>query len=263
MTVDVSRKDAIATVTINRPDALNAFNTELILELHKTVDELSEDDSVRVVILTGAGDKAFIAGADIAEMSEKDPPSAIAFSERGHKLCDAIQSMPKPVIAAINGFALGGGCEIALACDIRLASENARIGQPEVGLGIPPGWGGTQRLPRIVGVGRAKEIIFSGRHVDASDAREMGLVNAVHPQNQLMDEAYKLARVFLEKGPNALAASKKLINRTMETSLATGCMHEGKLFAESFGTDEQIEGMSAFLERRKPDFNIAGSESPE
>jgi enoyl-CoA hydratase len=252
--IEISKENAIATVTINRPDALNAFNTELILELTERLNELSKDDSVRVVILTGAGEKAFIAGADIQEMSEKDHDGAVAFSRRGHKLCDAIEMMPQPVIAAINGFALGGGCEIALACDIRLAAETATLGQPEVGLGIPPAWGGTQRLPRIVGVGRAKEIIFSGRHVDAREASDIGLVNAVYPADQLMNEALKLAQVFLEKGPNALAASKKLVNRTMETSLSTGSIHESKLFAAAFNGDEQSEGMEAFLERRKPGF---------
>lgn len=254
MSIDVSKEDAIATITINRPDALNAFTTELILEMHERIKELSEDDSIRVVLVTGAGEKAFIAGADIQEMSEKDHDGAVAFSRRGNKLCDAIEAMPQPVIAVINGFALGGGCEIAMACDIRLAAESATLGQPEVGLGIPPAWGGTQRLPRIVGIGRAKEIIFSGRHIGATEAKEIGLVNNVYPADQVMDEAKKLAATFLEKGPEALAASKKLINRTMETSLATGTIHESKLFAAAFNGEEQSEGMEAFLERRKPGF---------
>jgi enoyl-CoA hydratase len=254
MAIEITKENAIATITINRPDALNAFNTEMLLELHDRIKEIGADESVRVVILTGAGDKAFIAGADIQEMSEKDHDGAVAFSRRGHKLCDAIEDMPQPVIGAINGYALGGGCEIALACDVRLAAEHAKLGQPEVGLGIPPAWGGTQRLPRIVGVGRAKEIIFSGRHVDAQEAKDIGLVNDVYPADQLMDEAKKLAKTFLEKAPGALAASKKLVNRTMETSLATGNIHETKLFAAAFDGEEQSEGMEAFLERRKPTF---------
>ncbi len=258
MAIEVTREPGIAIVTVNRPDALNAFNTELILEMTEQIKQLADDDSVRAVIITGAGDRAFIAGADIQEMSEKDHDGAVAFSRRGHKLCDAIESMPQPVIAAINGFALGGGCEIAIACDIRLAADHAKLGQPEVGLGIPPAWGGTQRLPRIVGIGRAKEIVFSGRHVGAAEAKEIGLVNAVHPASDLLDEAKKLARTFLEKGPNALAASKKLINRTMETSMATGNIHESKLFAEAFNGDEQREGMEAFLERRSPSFAATG-----
>ena len=254
MAIQITKENAIATITIDRSDALNAFNTEMILELTERINELKEDESIRVVLLTGAGEKAFVAGADIQEMSEKDHDGAVAFSRRGHKLCDAIEGLPQPVIAVINGFALGGGCEIAMACDIRLAAESAKLGQPEVGLGIPPAWGGTQRLPRIVGIGRAKEIIFSGRHVDAQEAKEIGLVNAVYPADQLMDEAKKLAQSFLEKGPEALAASKKLINRTMETSMATGNIHESKLFAQAFNGDEQSEGMEAFLERRKPGF---------
>jgi enoyl-CoA hydratase len=259
MAIQIAKENAIATITIDRPDALNAFNTEMLLELTDRVKELSEDETVRVVIITGAGEKAFIAGADIQEMSEKDHDGAVAFSRRGHKLCDAIEGMPQPVIAAINGFALGGGCEIAMACDIRLAADTATLGQPEVGLGIPPAWGATQRLPRIVGIGRAKEIIFSGRHLNAEEAREIGLVNAIYPSNQLMDEAKRLAKTYLEKGPQALAASKKLINRTMETSLATGAIHESKLFAAAFNDDEPSEGLEAFLERRKPSF--AESES--
>lgn len=259
MAIEVTRENSVAIVTVNRPDALNAFNTELVLELTNQINALKADDSVRVVILTGAGDRAFIAGADIQEMSEKDFDGALAFSKRGQTLCDAIQGMPQPVIAAINGFALGGGCEIAMACDVRLAAETARLGQPEVGLGIPPGWGGTQRLPRIVGIGRAKEIIYSGRYVGAQEAKEIGLVNAVYPAEQLMDEARKLAQSFLGKAPGALAASKKLINRTMETSISSGTLHEAKLFAESFQSDEQAEGMEAFLERRKP----AYSEAPD
>jgi enoyl-CoA hydratase len=260
MAIEITKENAIATITINRTDALNAFNTEMLLELYDRVKELSNDDSVRVVVLTGAGEKAFIAGADIQEMSEKDHDGAVAFSRRGHKLCDAIEDMPQPVIAAINGFALGGGCEIALACDIRLAAESAKLGQPEVGLGIPPAWGGTQRLPRIVGIGRAKELIFSGRHVDAQEAKEIGLVTAVFPADQLMDEAKKLAQSFLEKAPGALAASKKLVNRTMETSMATGNIHESKLFAAAFNGDEQSEGMEAFLERRKPSFAYSATD---
>ncbi len=255
MSIEVQKEDALAIVTINRPDALNAFTTELILEMTDKMKEIAADDSVRVVIITGAGEKAFVAGADIQEMSEKDHDGAVAFSRRGHKMCDAIEAMPQPVIAAINGFALGGGCEIAMACDVRLAAEQAKLGQPEVSLGIPPAWGGTQRLPRIIGIGRAKEIIFSGRQVSAQEALGIGLVNGVYPADQLMDEAKKLAASFMKNAPGAVAASKKLMNRTMETSISSGNIHESKLFAEAFNGEEQSEGMEAFLERRKPSYS--------
>lgn len=260
MSIDVQKEDAIVIVTINRPEALNAFTTEQILEMTDTVKELAGDDSVRVVIITGAGEKAFVAGADIQEMSEKDHDGAVAFSRRGHKMCDAIEAMPQPVIAAINGFALGGGCEIAMACDVRLAAEKAKLGQPEVSLGIPPAWGGTQRLPRIVGIGRAKEIIFSGRQVEAQEALDIGLVNGVYPADQLMSEAKKLATSFMKNGPGAVAASKKLVNRTMETSISSGNIHESKLFAEAFNGEEQSEGMEAFLERRTPSFSYPATD---
>lgn len=253
MAFEVQKEDGIATITINRPDALNAFTTEMILGLTDLVKEMSDDKDVRAVIITGTG-KAFVAGADVQEMSEKDHDGAVAFSRRGNKMCDAIEQMPQPVIGVINGFALGGGCELALACDVRLAADGVKLGQPEVGLGIPPGWGGTQRLPRIVGIGRAKEIIFSGRHIETAEALDIGLVNAVYPADELMDQARKMAFTFMENGPEALAASKKLINRTMETSLSSGTIHESKLFAAAFNGDEQTEGMEAFLERRKPSF---------
>jgi enoyl-CoA hydratase len=260
MAIDVTQEGGIATITINRPDALNAFNTEMVLALTEIAREMSDDDSVRVVILTGAGDRAFIAGADIEEMREKDHDGAVAFSRRGHKMCDSLEMMRQPVIAAINGYALGGGCEIAMACDIRLAAEHAKLGQPEVGLGIPPAWGATQRLARIVGVGRAKEIIFSGRHLDAGEALEIGLVNGVYPADRLMSEARKLADTYMQKAPGALAASKKLINRTMETGISSGTYHESKLFAAAFNGDEPQEGMEAFLERRVPAFAASRTE---
>lgn len=253
MAFEVHKEDGIATITINRPDALNAFTTEMILEFTDLTKEIGADPDVRVVIITGAG-KAFVAGADIQEMSEKDHDGAVAFSRRGNKMCDSIEQMPQPVIGAINGFALGGGCEIAMACDVRLAAEGVKFGQPEVGLGIPPGWGGTQRMPRIIGIGRAKEIIFSGRHIETAEALDIGLINAVYPADELMDRAKEMAHSFMENGPQAVSASKKLINRTMETSLSSGTYHESKLFAAAFNGDEQTEGMEAFLERRKPSF---------
>jgi enoyl-CoA hydratase len=257
MSIEVRKEDGIAYITINREDALNAFTTEMILELTDRAKEIAEDESVRVAILTGAGEKAFVAGADIQEMSEKDHDGAVAFSRRGHKMCDALEAMPQPVIAVINGFALGGGCEIAMACDVRLAAEHAKLGQPEVALGIPPAWGGTQRMPRIIGIGRAKEIIFSGRRLSAQEALDIGLVNGVYPADQVMDEAIKLARTFMENAPRAVAASKKLMNRTMETSISSGNIHESKLFAAAFDGEEQSEGMEAFLERRKPSYSYS------
>lgn len=254
MAVDVERSGQIATITLNRPEVLNAFNTEQMEALRDRVAELRADESIRVIIVTGAGDRAFAAGADIAEMRDKSPSEALAFARLGQGVCSALETAPQPVIAAVNGFALGGGCEIALACDIRLASENAVLGQPEVGLGIPPGWGGTQRLTRLVGQGLAKELILSGRHVKAEEAARIGLVNAVYPREELMDKARELAEQIAANAPVAVRFAKEAINRAPDVDLETGLAFEAQAFALCFDTADQREGMGAFLERRKAEF---------
>jgi enoyl-CoA hydratase len=254
MPIDVARDGHVATITLNRPDVLNAFNTEQLDSLLDTIQTLSADQDVRVVILTGAGERAFAAGADIAEMREKRPSEALEFSRLGHSVCLAIEAAPQPYIAAVNGFALGGGCEVSLACDIRIASENAALGQPEVTLGIPPGWGGTQRLTRLVGPGIARELIYTGRRVRADEAFRLGIVNAVYPLSELMEKARELASTIAANAPLAVRASKDAISRALDVELDTGLAYEVGVFALSFDTADQKEGMSAFLERRKADF---------
>lgn len=255
MAVDVERSGQVATIVLNRPDVLNAFNTEQLNLLSDAIDNIAHDHAIRVVIITGSGDRAFAAGADIAEMRDKRPTEAFEFSRLGQSVCAAIESMPQPVIAAVNGFALGGGCELALACDIRICSENAQIGQPEVGLGILPGWGGTQRLTRLVGPGISKELIMTGRRVKSDEALRIGLVNAVYPPDELLDRAREMAERIAANGPHAVQASKQAINRAVDLDLASGTMYEAQLFALCFDTEDQREGMTAFLERRKTDFS--------
>ena len=254
MPIDVERSDHVATITLNRPDVLNAFDTEHLNNLREQIQELSNDHDIRAVILTGAGDRAFAAGADIAEMRTKSPSLAYEFSALGHSVCLAIEAAPQPYIAAVNGYALGGGCEIALACDIRIASENAALGQPEVTLGILPGWGGTQRLTRLVGPGIARELIYTGRRVRADEAAQLGLVNAVYPLTELMDKARDMATQIASNAPIAVRRSKDAISRALDVELDTGLAYEANVFALSFDTSDQKEGMGAFLERRKPDF---------
>ncbi len=255
MTIEVERADQIATITINRPEALNALDAVRLELLLASIQATSADPGVRAIILTGAGDRAFAAGADVAAMRDMNAYQALAFAKLGQAVCHALESAPQPVIAAVNGFALGGGCEIALACDIRLCSENAVFGQPEVALGIPPGWGGTQRLPRIVGPGIAKELIYTGRRVAAQEALAIGLVNGVFPLEQLKESARELAARIAANAPVAVSFSKVAINRAFEEPLATGLAEEARLFADAFNTADQREGMSAFLERRKPHFH--------
>src|SRR5918997_1463163 len=211
MAVDIEIDEGIAVVTMNRPQALNAFNSEQLDLLGAAFHQLGKDRSVRVVILTGAGDRAFAAGADIKEMVDLSPAGGIAFGRKGQVLTSAVERLPQPVIAAVNGYAFGGGCEIAIACDIRLASENARFAQPEVGLGIPPGWGGSQRLPRLIGPGLAAEMIYTGRQVHADEALRIGLVNAVHPLDRLMPAAREMAAQIARNSPAAVRAAKSLI----------------------------------------------------
>lgn len=250
----VERDGPAGIITVNRPEALNALNAETLRELKEAIAELSRDDAVRGIILTGAGEKAFVAGADISEMQGMTPLEAARFSELGQSVCRALELSPKPVIAAINGYALGGGCEIALACDVRLASSNAKIGQPEVGLGIPPGFGGTQRLARLLGRAVASELIFTGKSLDAERALAIGLVNGVFPLENLLDEAKSCVGEIAKNAPVAVALSKEAIMASQEGVLDEGLRREAELFALSFSTEDQKEGMKAFLEKRKAAF---------
>jgi enoyl-CoA hydratase len=254
MAVDVERQDNIAIVTMNRAEALNAFNAEQLNALIETFRSLRSDRAVRCVILTGAGERAFAAGADIKEMAEMTTEQGLAFGRLGHAMVNAVEGLPQPVIAAVNGFALGGGSEVALAADIRLASENAVFAQPEVGLGIPPGWGATQRLTRLVGPGIGAELILTGRRVKADEALRIGLVNAVYPLDQLLPEATKLAGQIAANSPRAVSTAKRLMQLAFNGQIASGLETEVRLFGEGFGTPDQREGMRAFVEKRKPVF---------
>jgi enoyl-CoA hydratase len=244
----------IAILTINRPEVLNAMNDEVVADLDTAVQSCIEDDQVGVIILTGAGEKAFVAGADIKKMQSMGPEAALEFGKAGQQMTLTIENSPKPVIAAVNGFALGGGCEISLACHIRVASETATFGQPEVLLGILPGWGGTQRLPRLVGSGLANEIITTGRMVSALEAKSMGLVNHVVPPDELMNKCMEIANQILNNGPNAIAQSLNCIKKRMGMSMEDGLEIEVENFSKLFATEEAKEGLSAFVEKRKPNF---------
>lgn len=252
-TILVERRDRIAIVTVNRPEKRNALNIQTRTEAAAVLDELSADDSVRVVILTGAGDKAFIAGADIAEFAERT-----AISQREvmlqRSLFNAIDGFPKPIIAMINGYCLGGGCEVALACDIRIASEKASLGQPEINLGIIPGGGGTQRLTRLVGEGKAMEMILTGEIIDAHTALSVGLVNHVVPADQLETRTIGIANRIAEKSPIALRLAKEAVRLASRSNLDEGLRREVDLFALCFSSEDKDEGVKAFLEKRKPEF---------
>ncbi len=254
MSIDVTRTGAIATVTVNAPERLNALSTDTLVELDQAFAEIGKDGGIRAVIFTGAGDRAFIAGANVKEMVSKNRDEALAFARLGHAVASRIEHLPQPVIAAVNGFALGGGCELAVACDIRHCSENAVFAQPEVQLGIPPGWGGSQRLARAIGPGYAAEMIYTGKRVDAQEALRIGLVNAVHPQDSLMDAVTDLARQIADSGPEAVRASKRLMALTRGATAASALAEEARTFADAFAGDEQTEGMTAFVEKRKPAF---------
>ena len=252
--VGVERTGPVAIVTIQRADKLNALNARVIAELTRVVSDLERgEEPVRAAVLTGAG-KAFVAGADIAEMVAMTPVEAKRFAEAGQRLCAMIELAPFPVIAAINGFALGGGCEIALACDFAYASEGAKLGQPEVTLGVTPGFGGTQRLARRVGVGRARELIYTGDLVSAEQALAMGLVNAVMPAAELMPRARDAALKIAARGPLSVAAAKRVILRGEGTDLTAACELEAQAFASLFGSQDQQAGMRAFLDKAKPTF---------
>lgn len=254
MAVEVTREGAVAVVTVNRPEALNSLDRRTNEELLAVARELSADESVRAVVLTGGGEKSFVAGADISEMRGFSAEEARRSGALGQSVMAAIEEAPQPWVAAVNGFALGGGCELALACDIRLASENAKFGQPEITLGITPGFGGTQRLPRIVGMGWAKYLVLSGRHVRADEALRIGLVQAVYPKGELMTEAMKLAAELAGRSPLAMRYCKAAVQAAADTDIATGQAIERDLFALSFASEDQTEGMDAFLEKRTPEF---------
>lgn len=248
--VDYAVDGQVGIITINRPKALNALNSEVLKDLEAVVDGVNLDE-IRCLILTGAGEKSFVAGADIAQMSNLSIAEAEAFSKLGNDLFRKIEVLPIPVIAAVNGFALGGGCEISMSCDIRICSENALFGQPEVGLGITPGFGGTQRLARIVGPGMAKQLIYTARNIKAPEALRIGLVNAVYPQEELMAQALKMAKGIAKQAPIAVRASKKAINEGLEVGMDDAIVIEEKLFGECFETEDQKYGMAFFLDKNK------------
>lgn len=248
--VNCEVKDKIAIVTINRPEALNALNSQVLDDLEAAFDSI-DTNVVRAVVLTGAGDKSFVAGADIGEMSTLSKAEGEAFGKKGNDIFRFIETFPIPVIAAVNGFALGGGCEISMSCDIRICSDNAIFGQPEVGLGITPGFGGTQRLARIVGVGMAKQLIYTARNIKADEALRIGLVNAVYPQDELLDQAKKLASIIAANAPIAVRNCKKAINDGLDADMDQAIVIEEKLFGDCFETEDQKAAMANFLEKDK------------
>ena len=252
--IDVERDAGTAIVTVNRPDAMNALDLEHAESLRDALAGLASDESARVVVLTGAGEKAFIAGADIKYMQALTVLEARRWGELGHACGNLLETMPKPTIAAINGYALGGGCELALACDLRLASSSARIGQPEIDLGILPGWGGSVRLARTTTLGFAKAMILTGRPVDAAEALEHGLVNAVYEPAELHEKTLELCRGLEAKSPVALAYAKEAVNLSLQGPHRTNLESEARLFAMLFASEDQKEGMAAFVEKRPPEF---------
>ena len=247
-------KDGIATITFNRPKVLNALNLELLDEFSCVLDEILADEDIRALILTGAGEKAFVAGADINELADMNPIAAKAFSQKGHRIIRKLQQLPIPVIAAVNGYALGGGSEIALACDFIYASEKAVFGLPEISLGLIPGFGGTQRLPRLVGINMAKEMIFTGSMIPAPDAHRIGLVNRLTSAEKLMEEVQTVAGNIARKGKVSVRAAKQAINQGINADLDTACRIEIDAFAICLASEDAKEGTAAFLEKRKPEF---------
>ena len=250
----VERDGAVATITINRPKVLNALSMDTLDELRRAILALKHDAAVRAVILTGAGDKAFVAGADIKELAEETPVGGRDNALRGQHVLDLIERMGKPVIAAINGYALGGGCELAMACTIRIAADSARLGQPEINLGIIPGYGGTQRLARLIGRGRALELLLTGDQISAQEAHRLGLVNRVVPAGELMNEARKLAAQLASKAPIAVRYILDAVNGGMQMAFADAEVYEATLFGLVASTEDMREGTRAFLEKRKADF---------
>jgi len=252
--VILEKADRIATLTINRPKALNALNKDTLLEIKAAVENVRDDDSIDVLIITGAGDKAFVAGADITYMLDINAMQAREFGQIGQASFSLIETMSKPVIAAINGFTLGGGCELAMACDFRFCTEKSQFGQPEVRLGVTPGFGGTQRLPRLVGLGMAKEILYTGDNIDAQEALRIGLVNKIIPEAELMDYVKKIAKNISARGAVAVRLCKDAVNEGMQTDIDRAMSIEADIFGLCFATADQKEGMRAFVEKRKAQF---------
>lgn len=250
----LEKKNAIAYVTVNRPKVLNALNLATMEELRAAFHDIKNDDSIRAVILTGSGEKAFVAGADISELATQDAVTGKKYAQRGQSVLNLIENLGKPVIACINGFALGGGCELALACTMRLASDNAKLGQPEVKLGILPGYGGSQRLPRLVGKGLAMQLVLAGEMITAQEAHRIGLVNEVTSAAELIPRAEAIAAKIMANGPLAVQYAMEAVNKGMETTLAEGLFLEATLFGVCCATEDKKEGTSAFLEKRAPAF---------
>jgi enoyl-CoA hydratase len=247
--IKIEKKKEIGIIIFNKP-SMNLLDTKMLLLMEDSLDEFENDDKIRAVIITG--EKNFCAGADIKEMKEKHPEEAEAFSRLGHRVFNRVENMGKPVIAAVKGYALGGGCELALACDLRIAGESAKLGLPEINLGLIPGFGGTQRLTRLVGIGNAKEMIFTGRSIDAKEALSIGLVNDVVRDEELMDKAEEMAAVLAQKSPINIKIAKSLINKNLE--IKKGLEMEIVSFSECFASQDHLEGINAFLEKRKPRF---------
>jgi enoyl-CoA hydratase len=250
----ISIDTRVAVITIDRPQVLNALDTALLDELMATLNDLGGDPGVGVLVLTGSGERSFIAGADIKEMADKTPLEARAYAELGQEIAHKLETMRKPTVAAVNGYALGGGCEMALACDVRLASENAHFGQPEINLGIIPGWGATQRLARATNIGYAKELILTGRMIDAAEALERGLVQHVYPAAELMPRALELANAMASKSPVALYYAKEATNRSLHGDIGGNLVHEADLYSLMFSTEDAKEGLQAFVEKRDATF---------
>jgi enoyl-CoA hydratase len=254
MSVDVRREGRVALITVNRPEALNALSSAILEELHEELTAMKRDDDVGAIVLTGEGEKSFIAGADIHELATKTALQAREYAELGQEVAHMLETMRKATIAAVNGYALGGGCEMALACDIRLASERAVFGQPEINLGIMPGWGGTQRLARTTSLGFAKELILTGRTVPAQEALERGLVQAVLPPEELLPKAMEMAETIASKSPVAVAYCKDSTNRSLHGDIGSNLVHEADLFSILFSTEDAKEGLGALTEKRKANF---------
>lgn len=252
--VILEKADRIATLTINRPKALNALNKDTLLEIKAAVENVRDDDDIDVLIITGAGDKAFVAGADITYMLDINAMQGREFGQLGQAAFSLIETMSKPVIAAINGFTLGGGCELAMACDFRFCTEKSQFGQPEVRLGVTPGFGGTQRLPRLVGLGMAKQILYTGDNIDAQEALRIGLVNKIVPEAELMDYVKKIAKSISARGAIAVRLCKDAVNEGMQTDIDRAMSIEADIFGLCFATTDQKEGMRAFVEKRKAQF---------
>jgi enoyl-CoA hydratase len=247
-------RDSIGVLTVNRPKVLNALDRETMQELNDLVGKIAADKTVGVVIITGSGEKSFVAGADISQMQSMSALEGRQWGRFSQNTFNAIENLPQPVIAAVNGYALGGGCELAMCCDIRIASEKAKFGQPEVLLGVIPGFAGTQRLPRLIGKGRAKELLFTGNQIDAAEAFRIGLVNAVVPADQLMEVAKKWAQTILSRGPVAVQLCKAAVNEGLDMDFESGQAYESEVFGLCFATEDQKEGMAAFIEKRPANF---------